>query len=77
MLVTQLCKSVIRRHEEIVPADVIPIIKRRPVSNNILGKTPPDDLRGVVQSLPGPDGPAMQIKTHHLFAGTFELRVCL
>ena len=77
VLVPQLCKSVIRRHEEIVPADVIPVVERRPVSNYILGETPPDHLRGLVQSLPGPDGPAMQIKTHHLFAGTFELRVCL
>lgn len=77
VLVTQLCKPVICRHEEIVPADVIPIIERRSVSNYILGETPPDHLRGVIQSLPGPDGPAMQIKTYHLFAGTFELRVCL
>lgn len=77
VLVTQLCKSVIRRYEEIVAADVIPVVERRPVSNYILGETPPDHLRGVVQSLPGPDGSAMQIKTHHLFAGTFELRVCL
>ena len=77
VLVTQLCESVIRRHEEIVAADVIPIIERWPVSNYILGETPPDHLRGMVQSLPGPDGPAMQIKTHHLFAGTFELRVRL
>lgn len=77
VLVTQLCKSVIRRYEEIIAADEIPVVERRPVSNYILGETPPDHLRGVVQSLPGPDGPAMQIKTHHLFAGTFELRVCL
>lgn len=37
MLLIQLCKSVIRRHEEIVPADVIPIIERRSVSYDILG----------------------------------------
>ena len=77
VLVPQLCESVIRRYEEIVPADVIPIIERRPVSNDILREAPPDHLRGVIQPLPGPDGPAMQIQTHHLFAGTFELRVCL
>lgn len=51
VLVTRLCKSVIRRHEEIVPADVISIIERRPVNNDILGETPPDHLRGLVQSL--------------------------
>ena len=77
VLVTQLCKSVICRHEEIVPANVIPIIERWPVSNYILGETPPDHLRSVVQSLPGSDSPAVQIQTHHLFACTFELRVCL
>lgn len=77
VLVPQLRESVIRRYEEIVAADVIPVVERRSVSYDILREAPPDYLRGVVQSLPGSDSPAMQIQTHHLFAGTFELRVCL
>ncbi len=47
MLVTQLCEPVIGRYEEIVPADVIPVVKRRPVSYNVLGESPPDHLRRV------------------------------
>lgn len=35
MLVTKLCEPVIRRHKEIVPADVIPVVKGRPVSYNV------------------------------------------
>lgn len=77
VLVTQLCKSVIRRHEEIVTADVIPVVERWSVSYDILGETPPDHLRGMVESLPGSNSPAVQIQTHHLFAGTLELSVCL
>ena len=77
MLVTKLCEPVIRRNKEIVPADVIPIVEGRTVSYNVLGESPPDHLRGVVKSLPGPDSPAMQIKAHHLLTGALELRVGL
>ena len=77
MLVTKLCEPVIRRYEEIVAADVIPVVERWSVSYDILGETPPDHLRGMVESLPGSNSPAVQIQTHHLFAGTLELSVCL
>lgn len=77
MLVTQLCEPVIGRYEEIVPADVIPVVKRRPVSYNVLGESPPDHLRRVVKSLHGLDSPAVQIQTHHLLTDTLELRVSL
>lgn len=77
MLVTQLCKPVVSRHEEIVAADMTLIVKRRPVSHDRLGKLSPDHLRTVVKALPGPDSPPVQIQTHKLLCSTQELRIRL
>ena len=77
VLVTQLCKPVVSRHEEIVAADVALIVERRPVSNNWLGKLPPDHLCDVVKTLPGPDSPPVQIQAHKLLRSPRELRIRL
>ena len=77
VLVTQLCKPVISRHEEIVAADMTLIVERRPVSHHRLGKLPPDHLCAVVKTLPGPDSPPVQIQAHKLLRSPRELRIRL
>ena len=77
VLVTQLCKPVVSRHEEIVAADMTLVVKRRPVSNNRLGKLPPDHLCAVVKTLPGPDSPPVKIQAHKLLRSPRELRIRL
>ena len=77
MLVTQLCKPVISRHEEIVAADMTLVIERRPVSHYRLGKFPPAHLCTVVKTLPGPDSSPVQIQAHNLLSSTRKLRIRL
>ena len=77
VLVTQLCKSVVSRHEEIVAADMALVVKRRPVSDNRPRKFPPNHLRTVVKTLPGPDSPPVQIQTHKLLRCTRKLGIRL
>lgn len=77
VFVTQLCKPVVSRHEEIVAADVTLVVERRPVSNYRLGKLPPYHLCAVVKTLPGPDSPPVQIQAHKLLRSPWELRIRL
>ena len=77
VLVTQLCKPVVSRYEEIVAADMTLIVERWPVSNYRLGKLPPDHLRTVVETLPGPESPPVQIQAHKLLRSTRELGIRL
>ena len=77
VLVTQLCKPVVSRHEEIVAADMALVVERRPVSNYRLGKLPPDHLCAVVKTLPGPDSSPVQIQAHKLLSSPRELRIRL
>lgn len=77
VLVAQLCKPVVSRHEEIVAADMALIVERRPVSHYRLGKLPPDHLYAVVKTLPGPDSPSVQIQAHKLLRSPRELRIRL
>ena len=59
VLVPQLCKPVVSRHEEIVAADMTLVVERWPVSHYRLGILPPDHLCTVVKTLPSPDSPPM------------------
>ena len=77
VLVTQLCKPVVSRHEEIVAADMTLVVERRPVSYYRLGKLPPDHLCAVVKTLPGPDSSPVQIQAHKLLRSPWELRIRL
>jgi len=77
VLVTQLCKPVVSRHEEIVAADMALVVERRAVCHNRLGELPPDHLCTVVKTLPGPDGTPVQIQAHKLLRSTRELRIRL
>ena len=77
VLVTQLCKPVVSRHEEIVAADVALVVERRPVRHDRPRKFPPDHLRTVVKTLPGPDSPPVQIQAHKLLRSTLELGIRL
>src|SRR5574344_111361 len=77
VLVPQLCKPVVSRHEEIVAADMALVVERRPVSDNRLGELPPDQLCAVVKTLPGPDSPPVQIQAHKLLRSTQKLRIRL
>ena len=73
MLVPQLCKSMIRRNEQIIAADVIPVAKGRPVSSHSRGQLSPPLLSRRLQALPCPDSPAMQIQTDQLLLSPGEL----
>ena len=77
VLVTQLCKPVVGRHEEIVAADMTLVVERRPVSHYRLGKLPPDHLCTVVKTLPGPDSPPVKIQAHKLLRSPRELCIRL
>ena len=77
MLVTQLCKPVVSRHEEIVAADMTLVVERRPVSHHRLGKLSPDHLSTVAKTLPGPDSPPVQIQAYKLLRSTRELCIRL
>ena len=77
VLVTQLCKPVVSRHEEIVAADMTLVVERRPMSHYRLGKLSPDHLCAVVKTLPGPDSPPVQIQAHKLLRSPRELRIRL
>lgn len=77
VLVTQLCKPVVSRHEEIVAADMALVVERRPVSDYRLGKLPPDHLCTVVKTLPRPDSPPVQIQAHQLLCRPREIRIRL
>lgn len=77
MLMSELGESMIGRHEEIVAADMVPPVERRPVSSHTYRELSLDELRPVVQCLPCPDGPTMQIQILILFRSTTERRVWL
>ena len=77
MLISQLCKAVISRHEEIVPADAVLLPKRWTMRNDTSGHPSPDHLFLVRQSLPGLDCSLVQFSLLQLICGSCKVRIRL
>ena len=77
MLIPQLSKAVISRHEEIVPADAVLLPERWTMRSNTSCHPSPDYLRIVMKSLPGLDCPPVQFSLLQLICGPCKVRICL
>lgn len=77
MFIAQLCKAVIRRHEEIVAADAVLLPKRWTMRSNTSGHLSPDYLSFVRKSLPRLDGPLVKFSLLHLFSSSCKIRIRL
>jgi hypothetical protein len=65
----------ISRHEQIIPADTVPISIRRAMSSHTLSITSPPILLLRTQTLPRLDSPLMQSLLLQLLCSTCKLRV--
>lgn len=77
MLITQLSKSVISRHKEIVPADAVLLPERWTMRNDTSGHLSPDHLSPVRKSLPSLDCSFVQFSPLHLFCSPSKVRIRL
>ncbi len=75
VFISQLSEAVIGGYEQIVPADVVPVVERRSVSGDTSGIVPPLLLHLIFQSLPGTQRPAVQLHILQLLRSTGELRI--
>ena len=77
MFISQLCKPVICRYEEIVAAYAVLLSERWTMRSNTSCHPSPDYLRIVRKSLPGLDCPPVQFSLLQLICGSCKVRLRL
>ena len=77
MFTSQLGEAMVGTDEEVVAADVVVVIIRRPVGRHGFGQFSPLQLDGVRQLLPGKDGAVMNSGLAQLGCGTTILGIGL
>ena len=77
MFISQLCKPVIRRHEEIVATDAILLPEWWTMRSNTSCHPSPDYLCIVRKSLPGLDCSPVQFSLLQLFCSSCKVRIRL